>query len=106
MTDHVSESKHPRAFEPSVFVLNIILAVLGAIIGMQIITTLGVTPNTSLIGVLVAIALSRIPGAVFSKYRSFTDRIWFSPIFRVLRLLRLTRCYCRSVFLICSDSPT
>ncbi|XEQ94844.1 hypothetical protein SCACP_37430 [Sporomusa carbonis] len=70
MTDHVSESKHPRAFEPSVFVLNIILAVLGAIIGMQIITTLGVTPNTSLIGVLVAIALSRIPGAVFSKYRS------------------------------------
>jgi uncharacterized oligopeptide transporter (OPT) family protein len=38
---------------------SLMLAVLGAIIGMQIITTLGVTPNTSIIGVLLAILLSR-----------------------------------------------
>lgn len=62
--------KHPRAFEPTVLILNILLAVLGSIIGMQIITTLGVTPNTALIGVLAAIGLSRIPGGIFSKYRS------------------------------------
>jgi uncharacterized oligopeptide transporter (OPT) family protein len=39
----------------------LLLSVLGAIIGMQILTTLGVTPNTSIIGVLLAIALSRAP---------------------------------------------
>ena len=68
--DHSRDDKHPRAFEPTVFILNIVLAVLGAIIGMQIITTLGVTPNTALIGVLVAIGLSRLPGSIFSRYRS------------------------------------
>ena len=61
---------HPRALEPTVLILNILLAVLGAIIGMQIITTLGVTPNTALIGVLVALALSRLPGSLFARYRS------------------------------------
>lgn len=68
--EYLREDKHPRAFEPTVFILNIILAVFGSIIGMQIITTLGVTPNTALIGVLVAIGLSRIPMAIFAKYRS------------------------------------
>lgn len=68
--DQAKDDRHPRAFEPTVLILNVILAVLGAIIGMQIITTLGVTPNTALIGVLVAIGLSRIPGSIFSKYRS------------------------------------
>lgn len=60
---------HPRALEPSVFILNIILAVFGSVIGMQILTTLGVTPNTALIGVLVAITLSKLPGGLFTKYR-------------------------------------
>ncbi|WP_177223284.1 OPT/YSL family transporter [Neomoorella thermoacetica] len=62
--------KHPRAFEPAVLILNIILSVLGSIIGLQILTTLGVTPNTAIIGVLVALALSRIPGGWMAKYRS------------------------------------
>lgn len=70
MSDHIPETDHPRALEPSVLIVNIVLAVLGAIIGMQIITTLGVTPNTALIGVLVAVALSRLPGTMFAKYRS------------------------------------
>lgn len=64
------DKEHPKAFEPSVLIANIVLAVLGSVIGMQIITTLGVTPNTALIGVLVAIALSRLPGPLFAKYRS------------------------------------
>jgi uncharacterized oligopeptide transporter (OPT) family protein len=38
-----------------------LLSVVGAVIGMQILTTLGITPNTSIIGVLLAIVLSRIP---------------------------------------------
>jgi uncharacterized oligopeptide transporter (OPT) family protein len=64
------ERTHPRAFEPSVLILNILLSVLGAIIGLQIITTVGVTPNTAIIGVLVAIMVSRIPLAAFKKFRN------------------------------------
>ena len=37
---------------------------------MQIITTLGVTPNTAVIGVLVAIMVSRIPILALSKFRN------------------------------------
>lgn len=64
------ETVHPRAFEPAVLIVNILLSILGAIIGIQIITTVGVTPNTAIIGVLVAIMISRIPMAAFSKFRN------------------------------------
>ncbi|KTT15372.1 OPT/YSL family transporter [Pseudacidovorax intermedius] len=48
----------------------LLLSVLGAIIGIQLLTTLGVTPNTSLIGALVAMVAARIPLRWFSTYRS------------------------------------
>jgi hypothetical protein len=35
-------------------VVLLLLSVLGAIIGVQLLTTLGVTPNTSIIGALLA----------------------------------------------------
>lgn len=63
-------AQHPRTFEPSTLLLLVGCSVLGAIIGLQIITTLGVTPNTALIGVLVAVALSRVPLAVMKPFRS------------------------------------
>jgi uncharacterized oligopeptide transporter (OPT) family protein len=66
----VEETYHPRALEPAVLVMNTIMSVIGAIIGLQLITTLGVTPNTAIIGVLVAIVVSRIPGAIFKRFRS------------------------------------
>ncbi|GAX91744.1 OPT/YSL family transporter [Effusibacillus lacus] len=65
-----TEKKHPTIFDPFALVLNIVTGVIGAIIGMQIVTTLGVTPNTSIIGALVAMMIARIPVALFQKYRS------------------------------------
>lgn len=70
MKPQQQEQGHPRAFEPVMLIINIILSIFGAIIGLQIITTLGVTPNTAVIGVLVAIMVSRIPLAAFSKFRN------------------------------------
>lgn len=64
------ERYHPRALEPGVLVMNVILSAIGAIIGLQILTTLGVTPNTAIIGVLVAIVVSRIPLGLFRSFRS------------------------------------
>jgi uncharacterized oligopeptide transporter (OPT) family protein len=61
---------HPRATEPATLVLTLGLSVVGAIIGLQILTTIGVTPNTSIIGVLIAIVLSRIPLSAFKRFRS------------------------------------
>ena len=46
------------------------LCVVGAIIGVQLIVTLGITANTSLIGALAGMALARIPLAAFTRYRS------------------------------------
>jgi uncharacterized oligopeptide transporter (OPT) family protein len=46
------------------------LCVVGAIIGVQLIVTLGITANTSLIGALAGMALARIPLSAFLRYRS------------------------------------
>lgn len=58
------------AFEPSTLVLGIILSALSAVICMQIIGKVGVTPNTSLIGAIVAMIIARIPISSFKKFRS------------------------------------
>ncbi|WP_056933089.1 OPT/YSL family transporter [Thermococcus barophilus] len=56
-----AKRKHPSAFEPGVLILNIAMAMLGAIIGLELITRLGISTNTSIIGALIAILLARIP---------------------------------------------
>ncbi|QBD80813.1 OPT family oligopeptide transporter [Ktedonosporobacter rubrisoli] len=64
------EKHHPRLLEPVSLILNLLVAVLGAIIGLQLIVTLGVTPNTAIIGAIIAILVSRIPLHIFAKFRS------------------------------------
>lgn len=62
--------RHPSLFEPATLALIAILCVFGAIIGMQLLVSLGITANTSLIGALAAMALARVPLAIFARYRS------------------------------------
>jgi uncharacterized oligopeptide transporter (OPT) family protein len=66
----VDVEPHPKLFEPATLVLVVVLSVFGAIIGLQLLTSLGVTPNTSMVGALVAIGLARIPLGLFRRYRS------------------------------------
>lgn len=61
---------HPRFIELSSLLLIAPLCVVGAIIGAQLIVTLGITANTSLIGALAAMVLARIPLTAFMRYRS------------------------------------
>ena len=61
---------HPRVTEPATLALMVILSLLGAIVGLQLITTLGITANTSIVGALVAMAVARIPLAIFRNFRS------------------------------------
>lgn len=69
-TSRTTSGRHPSVFAPSTFALIVLLSVFGALIGLQLIVSLGVTPNTSLIGVLVAMALARIPLGLLLRYRS------------------------------------
>ncbi len=50
--------------------LLVILCVGGGIIGMQLIVTLGISTNTSIIGALVGMVLGRLPLALLSSFRS------------------------------------
>lgn len=64
------KTRHERALEPETFILSVLMAAFAAIICMQIISRIGVTPNTSIIGAVVAMALARIPLASMDKFRS------------------------------------
>jgi len=63
-------ARHPRIHEPLLLAVSLLLAVGGAVIGMQVVATLGVTPNTSIVGVMVAILLARVPLGAFRSFRS------------------------------------
>lgn len=65
-----AKSRHPSVFEPVPLALNIVLSVIGAIIGLQLITQLGITANTAIIGALVAMLVGRVPVGVLQSFRS------------------------------------
>ncbi|MEW2353107.1 OPT/YSL family transporter [Spirillospora sp. NPDC029432] len=66
---HGAES-HPRAFEPVTLVLTVVLSVLGAFIGLHLVTTLGISANTSVIGALIAMLVARVPARKLREMRS------------------------------------
>src|ERR1700678_2288655 len=62
--------RHPAFFSLPSLALIAPLCVVGAIIGTQLIVTLGITTNTSLIGALAGMGLARVPLLAFARYRS------------------------------------
>jgi uncharacterized oligopeptide transporter (OPT) family protein len=70
VSEEAAPRQHPSVFEPTTLVLGIGLALLGAIIGVQLLTRVGITPNSSVIGAILAIALARIPLAVLRPLSS------------------------------------
>ncbi|MFD1385976.1 OPT/YSL family transporter [Oceanobacillus oncorhynchi subsp. oncorhynchi] len=64
------EKKHPSIFSPLMMILIIVTAVFGAIIGMQLITTLGISANTSIIGAIFVMIIARIPLKQFISFKS------------------------------------
>lgn len=67
---HIHAADHPKAYAPHILILIIVMSILGAIIGLELIVRTGVAPNTSIVGALFAIIISRIPIAVLKKYQS------------------------------------
>lgn len=67
---NIKAADHPKTMSPNIMILNIVISILGAIIGLELIVRTGVAPNTSIVGALFAIILSRIPVMALKKYRS------------------------------------
>lgn len=65
-----SSEYHPKLYEPIVIIMGLALALFGAIIGMELICRVGINPNTSIIGALIAIAFSTIPVQFAKKMRN------------------------------------
>ena len=63
-------ARHPSLLEPAVLVTAAVMAVLGAIIGVQLLTRVGVTPNSSVIGAILAITLARLPVSALRLFSS------------------------------------
>jgi uncharacterized membrane protein YeaQ/YmgE (transglycosylase-associated protein family) len=55
MTPRGTAPRHPTVFQPATLALIVILCVLGAIIGMQLLVPLGVTANTSIVGAIIVL---------------------------------------------------
>jgi len=74
MSDNKQDKQHPKFFNPSRLIVNVVVCVIGAIIGLELLTRVGVTPNTSIIGALIAILLSYIPLKLFSNYKDLHNQ--------------------------------
>lgn len=66
--------KHPSAWDPAIMILNIVVSVIGSIIGLELIARLGISTNTSIIGALFAIIIARIPLRIFQKYKDINSQ--------------------------------
>ena len=62
--------RHPSVLDPRILLPGLVLGVLGVIIGAELITRVGITPNTSVIGAILAMGASRIPLGVLKQWRS------------------------------------
>ncbi|MDJ1131195.1 OPT/YSL family transporter [Streptomyces iconiensis] len=65
-----SSATHPRVSEPFLFVLLVVLSVVGAVIGIDLVAKLGISANTSVVGALIAMLIGRIPLRILHRMRS------------------------------------
>jgi len=66
----VKDKKRASIWEPGVFILGTLMAMLSAIICMQIMGQLGIAPNTSLIGAVLVMGLARVPLMVLRRFKN------------------------------------
>ncbi|MFF3264350.1 OPT/YSL family transporter [Streptomyces sp. NPDC002932] len=61
---------HPRTMEPVLLVILVVLSAVGAVIGIDLVSKLGISANTSVVGALVAMLIGRIPLGFLRRMRS------------------------------------
>ncbi|WP_025105340.1 OPT/YSL family transporter [Microbacterium paraoxydans] len=73
-TGQSAQRKQQRTFNITFVIISAVVAVFGSIIGIQLITTLGISPNTSIIGALIAMIVARIPIRWFLQFRNIHNQ--------------------------------
>ena len=66
--------EHPSAWDPSIVIVNVLVSVIGSIIGLELIARLGISTNTSIIGALFAIIIARIPLKFLQKFKNINSQ--------------------------------
>jgi uncharacterized oligopeptide transporter (OPT) family protein len=61
---------HPKVWEPQVLFIGLVMGILGVVIGCELITRVGISTNTSIIGAIIVIGISRIPILALRKFKS------------------------------------
>ncbi|MFB8027526.1 OPT/YSL family transporter [Streptomyces sp. NPDC056465] len=64
------DGSHPRVLEPVLLAVLVVLAAVGAVIGIDLVSKLGISANTSVVGALVAMLIGRIPLGFLRRMRS------------------------------------
>lgn len=72
--DDSGKKIHPKALNPGILLINLITSTIGVIIGMELIVRIGISTNTSIVGALIAILISKIPLKLFSKFRDINSQ--------------------------------
>lgn len=63
-------ASHPKVTEPLLLVIVVVLAAVGAVIGIDLVAKLGISANTSVVGALIAMLIGRIPLRFLRRMRS------------------------------------
>ena len=66
----ITVDQMPKVKEPAIFVVSIIVAILGCIVGLQVQIHTGTTPDTSIVGAIFAIIIAQIPLRWFKKFNN------------------------------------
>ncbi|TCP29586.1 putative oligopeptide transporter (OPT) family protein [Scopulibacillus darangshiensis] len=64
------QNETPSILSPLFLIIVAAVSVFGAIVGLQLITSLGISANTSIIGALLAMVIARIPVSALIKFKS------------------------------------
>ncbi len=66
--------QHPSALEPGILLVNILTSIIGVIIGLELIVRIGISTNTSIIGALLAIIISKLPLKFFKSFKDINSQ--------------------------------
>ncbi|UNT00432.1 OPT/YSL family transporter [Streptomyces tubbatahanensis] len=61
---------HPRATEPFLLLVLVVLSAVGAVVGIDLVAKLGISANTAVVGALIAMLIGRIPLTMLRRMRS------------------------------------
>lgn len=64
----IKADQMPKVTEPIVFIVSVLIAILGCIVGLQVQINTGTTPDTSIIGAIFAVLIAQISSQMVKMF--------------------------------------